>query len=269
MGMIRHSYYQVRRQAGEGEGTGTARIAVLADLHNNVYRSDVPTLLEEIRAEHCDAVLSAGDLVVMKGGHFAMDQAILLACSLARTMPVYVANGNHETRMERLHAPEYARYERALKKGGVISLHNRSEDVTLNGVRLRVTGLELDRRYFRSKYHKDLSVKEMKALIGSAAGDRLQVLLAHHPKFFPVYARWGADLVLSGHLHGGIVRLPWLGGVVSPDPGLFPKYDHGLYEMEDARMVVSAGLGTHSINLRINNPAELVIVEITLDRGIR
>ena len=67
---------------------------------------------------------------------------------------------------------------------------------------------------------------------------------------------------MSGHLHGGIARLPYLGGVVSPDPELFPRYDHGIYENGAAKMIVSAGLGTHSVNLRVNNPPELVIVDI-------
>jgi predicted MPP superfamily phosphohydrolase len=262
MGRIRHSHYQIRRQAQEGQSKGRVRIAVLADLHNRVYRSDVPTLMAQIEAERCDMVLSAGDLVLMKGGHFATDQALRLLCGLAGKLPVYVANGNHETRMERLYASEYRRYEECLRKNHIICLHNRSEDVTISGLDLRITGLELDRRYFRNRYHKELSVGEIVRRVGPACRDRFQILLAHHPKYFPVYARWGADLTFSGHIHGGIVRLPLLGGVISPDPALFPHYDHGLYEEADARMIVSAGLGTHSINLRVNNPAELVITDI-------
>ena len=128
---------------------------------------------------------------------------------------------------------------------------------------MAVTGLEVDYRCFRNKFHVGLSVDDIRNLVGEADQDRFQILLAHHPKYFAAYAGWGSDLTLSGHLHGGIMRLPRIGGVISPDPELFPRYDYGLYKETDSRMIVSAGLGTHTINLRINNPAELVIVEIT------
>lgn len=265
MGRIRHSHYQIRSTSPGGGYFGSARIAVLADLHNCVYRSNVDTLLEEIRKENCDAVLSAGDLVLMKNEHYETGQALRLVCTLAETVPVYVSDGNHETRMRRLHENEYLRYEEALESAGIVRLHNQSTDVELNGLRLRITGLELDRRYFRNRYHKNLSVEEIRELVGECSRDRFQILLAHHPKYFPIYAKWGADLTLSGHLHGGIVNLPGVGGVISPDPALFPHYDHGLFEQGKSKMIVSAGLGTHSINIRINNPPELVIADITVE----
>ena len=262
MGTIRHAHYKIRSGKGADSSGGAVRIAVLADLHNRVYRSDVESLLEEIRMERCGLILSAGDLVLMKAGHYETDQALRLVGRLAETLPVYVANGNHEERMKRLYPEEYRRYERSLERAGVARLHNRSVDVALNGRKLAVTGLEADYRCFRNKYHTGLDPEDIRKLVGEPSGDRFQILLAHHPKYFPAYAGWGADLTLSGHLHGGIVRLPGLGGVISPDPELFPHYDRGLFKEKNARMIVSAGLGTHTINLRINNPAELVIVEL-------
>ena len=238
------------------------RFAVLADLHNRVYRSSVDRLIREIEDERCDAVLSAGDLVVRKKEHYAADQALKLACTLAGTMPIFVMDGNHETRMKRMNASEYRAYQDLLEDAGVVCLHNDTAETEIRGMKFAITGLELDRRYFRKTYHKDLSVPEICARTGKKREDRFQILLAHHPKYFPVYAQWGADLVLSGHLHGGIIQLPVLGGVVSPDPELFPHYVHGLYQKGSSKMIVSAGLGTHTINLRVNNPAELVIVDI-------
>ena len=262
MGTIRHVHYTIRSCKGANLPGSRLRIAVLADLHNRVYRSDVDSLFEEIRMERCDLILSAGDLVLMKAGHYKTDQALRLVGRLAETLPVYVADGNHETRMKRLYPKEYRRYERSLERAGVVRLHNRSDDADLNGRKLCITGLEADYRCFRNKYHAGLDAEDIRKLVGEPACDRFQILLAHHPKFFPAYAGWGADLTLSGHLHGGIARLPYLGGVISPDPEFFPRYDRGLYKEKNARMIVSAGLGTHTINLRINNPAELVIVEL-------
>ena len=92
--------------------------------------------------------------------------------------------------------------------------------------------------------------------------DCFQILLAHNPDYFPEYAAWGADLVLSGHLHGGVARLPLLGGVVSPRLHFFPRYDGGKFTHGNSVMIVSRGLGMHTIPFRFNNPGELV--EITI-----
>ena len=78
--------------------------------------------------------------------------------------------------------------------------------------------------------------------------------------YFDYYAKWGADLVLSGHVHGGLLRLPIIGGVISPQIKLFPKYTGGLYKLNKAVMIVSRGLGTHTIRFRFFNPPELVVV---------
>ncbi len=265
MGKIIRSHYRIIQRPRPGQTAGSFRIAVLADLHNQVYRSDVPALTSAIDEEHCDAVLSAGDLVVLKHGHFAVDQALALLEHLADRYPVFLANGNHETRMQRLYLSEYLSYEAAVGRLGVVTLHNESADLNLNGVKIRITGLELDYRAFRSKYHLKVTSDDISRLVGNRAKDRFNILLGHHPKYFPAYARWGADLALSGHLHGGIARLPYIGGVISPDPQLFPHYDKGLFRIGASRMVVSAGLGTHTVNLRINNPAELVIIDVTVE----
>ena len=92
--------------------------------------------------------------------------------------------------------------------------------------------------------------------------DRYNILLAHNPMYFESYALWGADLTLSGHLHGGLLRLPVLGGVISPQMKLFPKYCCGLYEKYRRKLLVTAGLGSHSIAFRINNPAEIMLLEL-------
>ncbi len=265
MGKIIHTHYNISRRARQGETPGTMRIALLADLHNRVYGSDIPTLVKAIEEEHCDCVMSAGDLVVMKNGRFATDKALELIRNLTGKLPVYVSNGNHETRMERLYYNNYMDYEHALADAGAVRLHNNSCDVNIRGVKLHITGLEVSREYFRSRYHKTLSAGDIRELVGVRKRDRFNILLAHHPKHFHAYARWGADLVLAGHLHGGVVRLPVLGGVISPDPQLFPHFDHGLYRIGASNMVVSAGLGTHTIHLRINNPAELVIIDVTVE----
>ena len=96
------------------------------------------------------------------------------------------------------------------------------------------------------------------SLIGRPDPDSFHILLAHNPDYFPRYAEWGADLVLSGHVHGGIMKLPLLGGVISPSLRLFPKYDGGLFEERNSRMILGRGLGSHTIPIRVFNPGELI-----------
>ena len=86
--------------------------------------------------------------------------------------------------------------------------------------------------------------------------------MAHSPVYFSAYSKWGADLTLSGHLHGGIMRLPFVGGVIGPDFFIFPKYSGGLYKENNRNMIVSCGAGMHTVNLRIFNPPELTLVEL-------
>ena len=128
-------------------------------------------------------------------------------------------------------------------------------------IRDSIWGLELDQSYFRRGRTAQLTSSVIEGLLGKPDEQCYNILLAHHPSYFPAYAVWGADLSLSGHLHGGMIRLPFLGGVVSPQVRLFPKYDKGMYMLDGKKLIVSAGLGNHTVNLRINNPPELVVID--------
>ncbi len=261
MGKIIHAHYPVDLGKRTRKPDRPFTIAVLADLHNRVYRSDIASVISAVREEGCEAVLSAGDLLVRHNEKAMVDQALELIGALAGDMPFILVNGNHETRMQRLMEEEYVAYEQKARQMGALALHNSTIPLFLHGSELRITSLELDRTYFRRWYHQSLDADKIRQLAGKKSSKGYSVLIAHHPKFFEAYAQWGADLTLSGHIHGGIVRLPVLGGVISPDPELFPHYDHGLYTIGDSKMIVSAGLGSHSINFRFNNPAEIVFLD--------
>lgn len=102
----------------------------------------------------------------------------------------------------------------------------------------------------------------VEGLLGKSRRDCFELLIAHNPDYFDNYAKWGADLTVSGHVHGGIMRLPVLGGVISPMLRLFPKYDGGLFEKDGRQMILSRGLGMHTIPVRIFNPGELVVIHL-------
>ncbi|MCM1569376.1 MAG: hypothetical protein NC081_08015 [Roseburia sp.] len=99
-------------------------------------------------------------------------------------------------------------------------------------------------------------------LLGQPSDGKYTILLAHKPDYFPQYAAWGANLTLAGHVHGGVVRVPFWGkGVLSPDIRLFPEYDGGIFRKGQAVMLVSRGLGYHTIPFRLFNPAELPVLD--------
>ena len=103
-------------------------------------------------------------------------------------------------------------------------------------------------------------MEQIEERIGKADIAKYQILLAHNPIYTDTYLKWGADLVLSGHLHGGIVRIPGLGGVITPQFRLFPKYSGELTVKDGKSVVVSKGLGTHTIRIRFLNPADVIVL---------
>lgn len=241
------------------------RIVLLADLHNKVYGKNNDGLLETIEGLHPEFIIVAGDMLVAKPG-YDMGPAISFMERLAKKHRVYYANGNHEYRL-RIYPQVYGTmsqvYTRKLKKAGVHLLQNTNEVVKLDHTEFKIFGLEIDRRYYHRFDNRRMEAKEVKRLLGGADQVAVNLLIAHNPKHFAAYAQWGADLVCSGHVHGGIMRLPFLGGVISPQLRLFPKYDGGVFEEGKSKMVLSRGLGTHTIPIRIFNPAELVVINLT------
>ncbi|MFQ7260015.1 MAG: metallophosphoesterase, partial [Christensenellales bacterium] len=97
-----------------------------------------------------------------------------------------------------------------------------------------------------------------------AAGSNYTILLSHRPELFELYSEYEINLVFSGHAHGGQFRLPFIGGLIAPNQGLFPKYDSGLYTEETTSMIVSRGIGNSIIPIRINNRPNLVFAELKL-----
>lgn len=120
-----------------------------------------------------------------------------------------------------------------------------------------MTGLSLDMEYYRRLSRAYPTKTVISDLVGDADSSYYNVLIAHNPDFFDAYAGWGADLVVSGHNHGGMVRLPGLGGVISPRLHIFPKYDYGIHRKSGSTMVVSGGMGAHSVKIRVNNRPQI------------
>ncbi len=262
---IKITKYTISLPASSSFGT-PCRMVLLADLHDEVFGDHNEELLSAIDSVKPDAVLSAGDLIVGRSADPSLGHALELLRTLSAHYPVFCVNGNHETHLEshamRAGSSIYKKYERALRRMGVYLLRNERVSAQIAGRKFTFYGLELDRKYYGHGRLPQMPMEEVESLLGKRSKeDTYCILLAHNPEHFAAYAEWGADLTLAGHLHGGIIRLPVLGGVISPSLRLFPKYDHGLYERDGKQMIVSAGLSCHTIRIRINNPPELVALE--------
>ncbi|MBS6396576.1 MAG: metallophosphoesterase [Clostridiales bacterium] len=241
------------------------RLVMLSDLHDRLWGKGQESLLDAIDGLSGDMILCAGDMLV---GHedARMTHAIELFEGLSgRNIPVIASNGNHESRMRQqpgVYGRQYQHYTDRLRKLGVRVLENETLVTQFGSVEIWIHGYELPLKYYRKFNMLPYDEADLQEKFGMVRDDAYHILLSHNPVYFKTYARWGADLTLSGHLHGGIIRLPGIGGVITPQAKLFPRYDRGLFEEEGKYMVVSAGLGEHTIPIRICNPPQLVCIVI-------
>lgn len=240
------------------------RMVVLADLHNACYGNQNDKLLELIREQRPDCILIAGDMIVGKPGH-STDVPAHLINELAKEYPVYYGKGNHELRVglyKETYGDLWECYLQQLDER-ITWLSNEQVVLNRNGASIYLYGLDMEPRYYKRFRHTPMDKTYLNSLLGSPKKDGFNILIAHNPDYFYKYAQWGADLVFAGHLHGGLVRLPWFGGMVSPMFHFFPKYDKGRYKKEDSEMLLSGGLGNHTFKFRVNNIPEILVITLT------
>lgn len=240
------------------------KVILLSDLHNHCYGKENEKLLSAIRNERPDVILIAGDMPVGRAGD-SVEAAEKFVSKLPGIAPTYYGMGNHEQRMK--NEPEkygnvYEAYHKNLAACGVQFLENQKAELEWDGIPVHIHGLEIPANCYTRLRQVSFGQKNIETLLGKAEPSGYQILIAHNPAFSPVYLEWGADLSVSGHLHGGIVRIPFLGGIITPQMKLFPKYSGELTMEGNSAVVVSKGLGTHTINVRFLNPAEIVVLHM-------
>lgn len=242
------------------------KFVMISDWHNVVFGERNEPVFDAIQKINPDAILIAGDLVLGKQ-EAPLLPALEILKELIKTAPVFYAPGNHEQRMKRYpknYEASFSDYKTQIKKLGVHYLENEQAVLFLKGEHIEVYGLELPYEYYKKGSKKAAtgpSVEELNTLLGKSDEKQFRVLLAHTPRYAEEYFNWGADLTLSGHYHGGILRLPFGGkGALSPDFVLFPKYCYGLFEKGEQKLITGSGLGEHTLPIRIANPRELVVI---------
>lgn len=237
------------------------RIVQLSDLHGMVYGIHHKKLLKWIHRCRPDVIMMTGDMA--DETHHAIPRFLDLCRRLRKRYPIYYIAGNHE---QRLKESKLAGLLAELKKLGVVVLENENCTITRGGASIKVYGLVTPVIYYKDPkvgyvWGIHFSEGDVEAALGKADPDMYNILLAHNPLYYPSYRKWGADLTLAGHMHGGVIRIPGLGGLLSPDMRLFPKYDVGRFKENGRHLIISSGLGNHILT-RVFNPAELVVVTL-------
>lgn len=239
----------------------------LSDLHNRVYGEKNEPLLQAIRNEKPDLILIGGDMLVGKEDA-SYDIALDFTSQLPEIAPVLYATGNHEQRMREkpeIYQAAYADYRQQLKDRGVLFLENGSCRIEAGTVLLEISGVELPSASYKKLKKLPIQASDIaeylhKDSVSVTEDSVYRILLAHNPAYMNAYKGWGADLILSGHLHGGVMRLPGIGGVITPQAFLFPKYSGEMTKEGEQTIIVSRGLGTHTINIRLFNQPEVVSI---------
>lgn len=239
------------------------KVVLMSDLHNKSYGEKNKTLIKAVEETAPDIIVIAGDMLTASEKKAEYGVPVELMRCLAESYPVYYGNGNHEYRMKLYkdtYGDMYETYKNELKKYGVRILEN--ERIYLPAANIEICGLEIEKNYYKRISQNPMPDTYIESLLGKSREDCFELLIAHNPEYFGQYAKWGAELTVSGHVHGGVMKLPFVGGVISPMIHFFPKYDGGLFEENGKRMIVSRGLGMHTIPLRIFNPGELVVINL-------
>ena len=247
------------------------KVIFISDLHNQVYGKDNEDLLAHINKEKPEMILVGGDMLIgTKDVPF--DAALNFVKHLPEIAPTYYANGNHEQRIKekpQKYGLDFQKYKKELLQYGVHFLENTTEKVMWDEIPVYITGLEIPLENYKHFEVPKLEYKEIEKRIGRKALEGFNILLAHSPSYMNLYKEWGADLVLSGHYHGGLVRIPGSIGLIIPGFLKNWKYSGGIYKEGDVRLIVSKGIGNHTIKLRLFNKAEVICLHIKGDKLVK
>ena len=244
------------------------RVVQLTDLHNSEFGENNERLVRMVGKQNPDLILLTGDM--LNGDEPRTEVVTGLIEQLAEIAPVYASFGNHEKANENVYGTDVGAL---FSQAGAHVLERTYEDVEIGGQTVRIGGIYgycLPEKYLRTREARD---KEVEYLHDFQETDLLTLLLCHVPTSWIVndnLEEWDVDVIFSGHVHGGQIRLPLIGGLYAPDQGYFPGRECGLYYSADhARvMVLSRGLGSGVGVPRFNNVPEIVVVDILPQRAM-
>ena len=232
------------------------KIVHLSDLHNKRFGEEQKNLVRKIEDAHPDIIVFTGDLIDSR--RFNAETSLDLMKRIVNIAPIYYVPGNHEWRSGRLET-----LCNDLKDIGVNVLCNAYDVIGKDGDGIYIIGIDDPSIYQAEDIETKVVKREIDRMMDEIQdNDAFKILLAHRPDMFPLYSDYGFNLVLSGHAHGGQIRLPFIGGLVAPNQGVLPEYTSGEYKMGDSTMVVSRGLGNSIFPQRLFNHPEVVVLTL-------
>ncbi|MGI6162428.1 MAG: metallophosphoesterase [Bacillota bacterium] len=233
------------------------RIALVSDLHGNTFGHGQSVLVSEISRFEPDLIAISGDLFDERP--FSWGPAIALLEGIQGLAPLYYVTGNHE-----IWSGRFDSVQGLIEDYGAVVLRNQAQEYPRGNSKIYIAGLD-DPSVFGSERQEQKSQYEhaLSQISGDVGAGAFTILLAHRPQLMGTYSSSKADLVLAGHAHGGLIRLPGIGGLIAPGQGLRPRYTAGLYTKGNTVMVVSRGLGNSGFyQVRVFNRPELVLVTL-------
>ena len=232
------------------------RAVQLTDLHNYQYGRDNQRLIAKIQKQKPDVIFMTGDM--LNEDEDRTDILLHLVREACAIAPVYFSLGNHEVGYEKAYGEDDLTEQ--LEAAGAVVLEKEYVDTKIAGQEVRIGGVY---GYLLPEDWEDGS--EQRFLEAFVQTDRLKILLSHVPEGLLLWKSmeyWDVDLVFSGHVHGGQVRVPFVGGLFDPEEGFFPTYTRGMFSCGNGTMILSAGLGSSRGIPRVNNLPEIVVCEI-------
>lgn len=240
-------------------------IVQISDLHSKLFGENNKKLIQKIKSLNPDIVVVTGDLIDGENNNYNV--ALDFMKEISKLYRVYYIIGNHEQKsLIKKYKDEYKEYFNKLHQIDFVNLDNNKVEIVKGDSNINLYGLTVPyscyKYLFDNQETTSIDIDFLEEKLGKVDREQFNILLAHTPFYFDEYEKWGADLTLCGHVHGGIVRLPLVGGLLSPDRKFFPKYDLGEYIKNKSTMIVSKGLGGSKVLIRVNCKPEIVNIKL-------
>ena len=240
-------------------------IVQISDLHSKLFDENNKKLIQKIKSLNPDIVVVTGDLIDGENNNYNV--ALDFMKEISKLYRVYYIIGNHEQKsLIKKYKDEYKDYFNKLHQIDFVNLDNNKVEIVKGDSNINLYGLTVPyscyKYLFDNQETTSIDIDFLEEKLGKVDREQFNILLAHTPFYFDEYEKWGADLTLCGHVHGGIVRLPLVGGLLSPDRKFFPKYDLGEYTKNKSTMIVSKGLGGSKVLIRVNCKPEIVNIKL-------
>lgn len=240
------------------------KIIHLSDIHNDYYGGNESKIINKVEQENPDIIVITGDIV--DSNRYELNKIIPLLTNLQEIAPIYYVYGNHDGILD---LEENQECVEAMNSIGAICMNLKNTKIFKGNDYINLLGipdLTTTDKYdsIRNIAYQEDKMRYMIEEVSSNVDSKnnFTILLSHRPEYTPLYQSYDLDLVLTGHAHGGQVRIPFVGGLYAPHQGFLPKYTSGVHTNNNTSVVVSRGLGNSTMPIRVFNTPE--IISITL-----